>query len=122
MNHFCDAEDGDFLGIHDDINAGFAHAQPAHAEYLGAGSLAQGVCKPRGVHVPRCVAGRDKYLWTNVRIHEGVSVVRREWPDGSGKSGPRHRQLKFLVFVLKLIEPVVDSALGEKLLMRSFFT
>ena len=74
MQYFGDANDGYFVIIGDEIDAGRGHSRAAHAEKLRAGARAQTFGQACGVHVARGFARGDE----NLRRHER-NAERNPW-------------------------------------------
>ena len=62
VQHFRDADDGDFVIIGNQLDARLGHSRTAHSEKMRAGAFAQGEGQACGVHVAGSFPGRDQNL------------------------------------------------------------
>jgi len=64
-----------FGAIHDDFDAGFAHARAAHAEEVNIGALAERASQLRGVHIAGSFAGGDQeFGWGHGNCTSGAEA------------------------------------------------
>ena len=130
---FGDAHDGDVFGANDAAETGGFHPLAAKAEEGRIGrKLADGVNQRRAVVLPTGFTGREKdernrrSLLLHLRVdhfsgvtagHEGARSAVSVGADQRGCVKAKRREL--LVFVLELVELVVEAAPGEQFLMTA---
>ncbi len=108
---FGDADDGEIFGVNDGIASGGAHALATDTEEFERGILtAQRFDELRAIHFSGGFAGRDE------DAHGGIVKVPADAGGvlivGAGSSLGYTRG-HFLIFVLQLVELVVNAAVGE---------
>src|SRR2546428_238347 len=133
VQYLADPQNGDLGTVGHQFHAGLAHPRSAQAEQVDIGPLAQRRCQPRGVHLARRLSCGDqdlrrrhgsrlpvRYLRARRRParHASELVISRKGR-ARGCVGDREREPQLLIFVLELVEPVVDAALGQQLLVRT---
>ena len=94
-----DAGDVDFGGVHQDFDAGFAHARAAHAEEVHVGALLQRAGQLRGVHVAGGFAGGDedfggRHGFSGVYATSQKVARRRADPRPGGQASPAFPQTR----------------------------
>src|SRR5215470_8732690 len=120
LQHFRDAYNGDFGVVCDDFDASSKHLRPTHSEDPDIEALLQRGGEPRGVHVSGSFTGGEQER-NGRHVRRGARSIARRQGGRLGSVANFEREMEFLLFVLKLIEAIVNAALGEKLLMRALF-
>src|SRR5271156_573475 len=145
VQDFRDANDRNFVVVGDQFDPRFSHARATHSEKFRSGARAQGSGQPRGIHVTGCFSrGNQNILFSHgkregnraasvplrrnfvkqpnrkLKLAEYFLIIGREWMRESSPAA-EHWRREFLLFVLQLIETVINFAQREKLLMRSLF-
>src|SRR5215472_9869394 len=120
LQHFRNTYDRDFGIVSDDFDACGAHLGSAHAENADVEALLQRRCETRSIHIPGSFTGgeQERNGW---HVRRGARSVARRQGGRLGSTANLEGEMQFLLFVLKLIEAIVNAALSEKLLMRALF-
>src|SRR5712671_1216670 len=115
-----DADNGELGAVGD---AGGAHLRAAHAENCDVGAPLERGGETRGVHISASfTGGNQKRDGRHAAGKRSVAGGEGQWQRGAWLRTLRVvRQVELLLFVLQLIEAVVDAALAEQLLMGSLF-
>ncbi len=92
VQHFSDADDGDFVIIRDEFDACLGHSRAAHAKELRAGAFAQGDREAGRIHIAGSFTGGDQDLrWRHASdtalIVGGQRLGRAEGIRASDPSG-----------------------------------
>ena len=127
-----DPNNGEILSVDDGVAARFSHPLATHSEKLEAReSPPKSVDQLRAVHFPRCFSGRDKDSHTGIlkeSARRPIFAVPGDASRWNGQNGTRvgnrglvvcthcwlgENRRHLLIFILQLIQLVVDPALRE---------